>query len=149
MSYPESGEFAQAVGISRGGRTTKNHCLADAGSWIVALALTPGNIADIFMALPLLEATRPTERLIADEAYDADRLRSWLIDRQIEPVIPGRAARHVVYPLNRRAYRRRNVIERLFGRLKNWKRIATRYDRLAVNYLAAIALIATVTQWLG
>ncbi|KTQ85253.1 transposase, partial [Aureimonas ureilytica] len=47
------------------------------------------------------------------------------------------------------AYRRRNVIERMFGRLKNWKRIATRYDRLAVNYLAAIALIATVTQWLG
>jgi transposase len=51
----------------------------------------------------------------------------------IEAVIPGRAARAVVYPRNRTAYRRRNVIDRMFGRLKNRKRIATRYDRLAVK----------------
>ncbi len=101
------------------------------------------------MALPLLEAMRPTKRLIADKAHDADKLRTWLSEHEIEPVIPGWAARDIVYPLNRKAYRRRNTIERMFGRLKNWKRIATRYDRLAVNYLAAIALIATVTQWLG
>ena len=50
---------------------------------------------------------------------------------------------------NRQACRRRNVIERMFGRLKNWKRIATRYDRLAINYLAAIALVATLAQSLG
>ncbi len=97
----------------------------------------------------MLEALAPTKRLIADKAYDADRLRNWLGDRHIEAVIPGRAARDTVYPLDRTAYRRRNVIERMFGRLKNWKRVATRYDRLAVNYLAAIALVATVTQWLG
>ena len=106
-------------------------------------------MADITMAVPMLEALAPARRLIADKAYDADRLRDWLQDRGIEAVIPGRAARAVVYPLNRVAYRRRNVIERMFGRLKNWKRIATRYDRLAVNYLAAIVLVATVTQWLG
>jgi transposase len=101
------------------------------------------------MAVPMLEALAPTMRLIADKAYDADRLRNWLTDRGIESVIPGRAARAVVHPLNRAAYRRRNIIERMLGRLKNWKRIATRYDRLAVNYLAAIALVATITQWLG
>jgi transposase len=106
-------------------------------------------MADITMAVPLLEGLAPTKRLIADKAYDADRLRDWLQVRGIEAVIPGRAARAVVYPLNRVAYRRRNVIERMFGWLKNWKRIATRYDRLAINYLAAIALVATVTQWLG
>ena len=111
--------------------------------------MTPGNIADITMALPILEALAPAKRLIADKAYDADRLRAWLQDKGIEAVIPGRAARAVVYPLNRTAYRRRNIVERMFGRLKNWKRIATRYDRLAVNYLAAISLVATVTQWLG
>lgn len=92
---------------------------------------------------------KPTRRLIADKAYDADPLRTWLLKRQIEPVIPRRAARNVVHPLNRRAYRRRNITERMFGRLKNWKRIAIRYDRLATNYLAAIALIATVNQWSG
>jgi transposase len=105
-------------------------------------------MADITMAVPLLEALAPTRRLIADKAYDADRLRTWLQDKGIEAVIPGRAARAIAYPLNRAASRRRNSIERLFGRLKNWKRIATRYDRLAVNYLAAIVLVATITQWL-
>ncbi len=93
---------------------------------------------------------RPTKRLIADKAYDADKLRTRLIQHENEPVIPGGGAdRDIVYPLNRKAYRLPNVIERMFGRLKNWKRIATRYDRLAINYLAAIALIATVTQWFG
>ena len=103
----------------------------------------------ITMAVPMLEAFSPAKLLIADKAYDADRLRTWLQDKGIEAVIPGRAARAVVYPLNRTAYRRRNVIERMFGRLKNWKRIATRYDRLAINYLAAIVLVATISQWLG
>jgi transposase len=106
-------------------------------------------MADITMAVLMLEALAPTKRLIADKAYDADRLRAWLQDKGIEAVIPGRAARAVAYPLNRAAYRRRNAIERMFGHLKNWKRIATRYDWLAVNYLAAIVLVATVTQWLG
>jgi transposase len=142
----KGGEFSQANGVSRGGRTTKIHCLADGCGRIVAVALTPGNFADITMAGPLLEALAPTKRLIADKAYDADRLRDWLRSRSIEAVIPGRAARSVAYPLNRTAYHRRNVIERMSGRLKNWKRIATRYDRLALNYLAAIVLVATVTQ---
>lgn len=69
-------------------------------------------------------------------------------DSRFEAVIPDRATRDAAYTLNRTAYRRRNVIERMFGKLKNWKRIATRYDRLAVNFLAAIALAALATQWL-
>jgi transposase len=74
-------------------------------------------------------------------------LRSWLTARNVKAVIPSTAARRTPYPLDRRIYRRRNVIERLFGRLKNWRRIATRYDRHAQNYLAAIALVATVAEW--
>lgn len=97
------------------------------------------------MAQPMLDVMSPTRCLIADKAYDADRLRLWLIQRGIEAIIAGRANRDVAYPLNRTAYRRRNIIERMFGRLKNWKRIATRYDRLAVHYLAAIALVALAT----
>lgn len=68
----ERGEWTQAVGVSRGGRTTKIHCMADACGRIVAVALTPGNIADISMAMPLLEALAPAKRLLADKAYDAD-----------------------------------------------------------------------------
>lgn len=84
-------------------------------------------------------------RLLADKAHDADSLRGWLSARNIKAVIPSTASRRTPYPLDRHIYRRRNVIERLFGRLKNWRRIATRYDRHAQSYLAAIALVA---EWL-
>ena len=99
------------------------------------------------MAIPLLEVAASSRRLIADKAYDADRLRRRLDERRIKAVIPSTASRKTPYPLDQRAYRRRNVIERLFSRLKNWRRIATRYDRNAANYLAAIALVAAVTEW--
>lgn len=100
------------------------------------------------MAIPLLNVAAPSRRLLADKAYDADSLRNWLAERRIKAVIPSTASRRTPYPLDRRIYRRRNVIERLFGRLKNWRRIATRYDRHACNYLAAIAIVATVAEWI-
>jgi transposase len=99
------------------------------------------------MAVPLLGAIASPKRLIADKAYDADSLRSWLKLRRIKAVIPSTATRTIPYPLDHAAYRRRNLIERLFCRLKNWRRLATRYDRLARNYLAALALVAVVTEW--
>lgn len=99
------------------------------------------------MAVPLMEAVAQPKRLIADKAYDADRLRRWLAERRIKAVIPSTASRTVPYPLDRRAYRRRNQIERLFCRLKNWRRIATRYNRLARNYLAGLALATIVSEW--
>lgn len=99
------------------------------------------------MALPLLEKSRPAKRLLADKAYDADSLRNWLGRKRIKAVIPSSAGRRTPYPLDRVAYRRRNVIERFFCKLKNWRRIATRYDRLAQNYLSAIALAAIIIAW--
>jgi len=84
---------------------------------------------------------------LADKAYDADKLRKWLARRKITAVIPSTASRTVPYPLDRKAYKRRNIIERMFGKLKNWRRIATRYDRLAVNFLAAIALVSIIIAW--
>lgn len=121
--------------------------MADDQGRPVAFALTPGNIADISMAIPLLQGIARPKRLIADKAYDADKLRNWLRARRIKAVIPSTATRRTPYPLDRVAYRRRNVIERMFGKLKNWRRIATRYDRLARNYLAAIALVSIVVAW--
>jgi transposase len=99
------------------------------------------------MAVPLLSVVAPPRRLIADKAYDADSLRSWLNSRRIKAIIPSTATRTVPHPLDRIAYRRRNLIERLFCRLKNWRRLATRYDRLARNYIAALALFAVVSEW--
>jgi transposase len=112
------------------------------------LGLTPGNLADISLALPLLSTITPPRRLVADKAYDVDSLRRWLKARRVKAVIPSTATRTVPYPLDRRAYRHRNLIERLFCRLKNWRRIATRYDRLARNDLAALALVAVISEWI-
>ena len=114
--------------------------MADDQGRPIAFALTPGNIADITMAVPILEDLPRPKRLLADKAYDADRFRTWLKGRQITAVIPSNATRNRPYPLDPSAYRRRNLSERLFARLKNWRRIATRYDRLAQNYLSALAL---------
>ena len=121
--------------------------MADHRGRPVAFALTPGNVPDITMATPLLDAVARPKRLIADKAYDAERLRDWLKARRVRAVIPSTAARTTPYPLDRKAYRLRNLIERLFCRLKNWRRVATRYDRLARNYLATLALAATLSEW--
>ena len=127
---------------------SKIHALADAEGRPIAFALTPeGNIANISMAIPILEGIARRKRLIADKAYDADKLRAWLKARRIKPVIPSTASRNKPSPLDRAAYRRRNVIEHMSGRLKNWRRIWTGYDRSAQNYLAAIALVSIVIAW--
>jgi transposase len=99
------------------------------------------------MALPLLGAVAWPRRLIGDKAYDVDSLRHWLQERRIKALIPSTATRTRPYPLDHTGYRRRNLIERLFCRLKNWRRLATRNDRLARNYLAGLALIAVTTEW--
>ena len=123
------------------------HALADDRGRPVAFALTPGNVADVVMAIPLLAAVAKPKRLLADKAYDADSLRRWLKHRKIRADIPSTASRRTPYPLDRAAYRRRNVIERMFCKLKNWRRIATRYDRLARNYLSSLALAAIIIAW--
>jgi len=89
---PKRGAWAQAIGVSRGGRTSKIHCLADHYGRPVAFALTPGNVADISMAIPLLETAGVTRRLLADKAYDADSLRNWLRSRRTTAVIPSSQA---------------------------------------------------------
>lgn len=87
------------------------------------------------------------KRLLANKAYDSERFRTWLARRKVKAVIPSTASRRTPYPLDRRAYRRRNVVERMFCKLKNWRRIATRYDRHAQNFLAGLALAAIVIAW--
>ena len=121
--------------------------LADACGRPVALMLTPGNVADITVAPVLLGTVAPPRRLLADRAHDADAFRAWLGERNIEAAIPSTAARKRPCPLDRQAHRRRTLSERMFRRLKDWRRIATRYDRLARNYLSALALVAAVCFW--
>jgi transposase len=121
--------------------------LADHLGRPVAFTLTPGNIADISVAKDLLDTVPAPKRLLADKAYDADSLRNWLKARRVQAVIPSNATRRTPYPLDRSAYKRRNLIERMFCRLKDWRRLATRYDRTARNFLSTLALAAIITFW--
>ena len=86
--------------------------------------------------------------LIADRGYDADWFREALKDKGIKPCIPGRKSRGKAVRYDKRRYKRRNRIEIMFGRLKDWRRVATRYDRCAKTFLSAVALAATVLFWL-
>lgn len=84
----------------------------------------------------------------ADAAYDSNGLRQFLIERGTVPVIPNNPTRKRRHPFDPALYRGRNAVERTICRLKDWRRIATRYDRLAVNFAAAVYLAAIVCYWL-
>jgi transposase len=86
------------------------------------------------------------EWLLADRGYDADWFRETLVDKGTKPCIPGRKSRKKTVKYDRRRYKQRNRIERMFGRLKDWRRVATRYDRSPTVFLSAIALAATVNS---
>lgn len=89
----------------------------------------------------------PAKVLLADRGYDADWLRHALAERQTEACIPSKSNRKIQIPHDRALYRKRHRIENMFGRLKDWRRIATRYDRTARNFLSAVALAATLSFW--
>jgi transposase len=90
----------------------------------------------------------PSAELVADKGYDSQALREWLADRGTQPVIPPRKNRKIQYDYDAAIYRQRNVIERMFCRLKDWRRIATRFDRNLKSFMGAIALAAAVIWWL-
>jgi len=89
----------------------------------------------------------PPDMLLADRAYDANRLRLWLDEKGAVAVIPSTTSRRAPIPYDARAYKARNLIERMFCRLKDFRRIATRYDKRADIFLSAICLAATISWW--
>jgi transposase len=89
----------------------------------------------------------PARRLIADKGYDANSLRRALGKWGTEAVIPSTASRNCAIPYDTTAYRARNLIERAFCSLKDYRRIATRYDKLARNFLSAVAIAAIILWW--
>jgi transposase len=107
----------------------------------------PGHRGDAPVAAELIGDFEP-ELCLADAAYDSDAIRALLIARGGTPVIPNNPTRKRKHPFDRAAYRLRNVVERTFCRLKDWRRVATRYDKLARNFLAAVTIASIVTYWL-
>jgi transposase len=142
------GEQKQAVGRSRGGRNTKIHALADAKGRLIAILLTGGEAHDCPVAERLMRRAKPSKRMLGDKAYDSAELREDLKERGTKPVIPNRSNRKQPFSFNKYLYRLRWRIENAFNRLKDFRRIATRYDKLARNYLASVCLAAALVWWI-
>lgn len=115
----------------------------------VAFHLTPGQDADIAAAPDVLALAPAMTALLADKGYDGDDFRADIAERGATPVIPNKSNRKTLHPFDPDAYKGRNVIERSFCRLKDFRRVATRYDKLARNFLAAVFLAALVAYWLN
>ncbi|TMK31039.1 MAG: IS5 family transposase [Alphaproteobacteria bacterium] len=132
-----------AVGRSRGGLTTKIHALTDARGLPLELILTPGQAGDCPVAAQLLGHLRPDTIVLADKAYDADWLRRQIEAAGAAPNIPPMVHRRRKPCFSPALYRARNRIERFFNRIKHFRRLATRYEKHAANFLAMLKLAAT------
>ncbi|RYF11978.1 MAG: IS5 family transposase, partial [Oxalobacteraceae bacterium] len=132
------------IAPSRGGKTTKIHVVAGSSDKPfnpILLWCTAGNIADVKSAAQVLPRLGfVTNAIVADRAYDSDGFRATLRMDGIEPVIPGRANRILPIQFCRTRYRKRQIVERLFARLKQSRRIATRYDRLPSTWAAFLCV---------
>jgi len=110
--------------------------------------LTPGQAHDTQGFAPLFRMlSDKIEALLADRGYDADTIREAIADAGVEAVIPAKVNRRNPAPHDARKYRLRNLVERLFNKLKNWRRVATRYDKTRESYLGFVA-IASIKLWL-
>jgi len=127
---------------------TKLHAVTDAKGRPIRFFISAGPVSDYTGAAALLDSLPKADWFLADRGYDADWLREALEDKGISACIPGRKSRKKTVKYDKRRYKRRNRIEIMFGRLKDWRRVATRYDRCPETYLSAIALAATVLFWL-
>lgn len=166
VSWPEPADHA--LGRSRGGWTTKAHAAVDARGRPLAIRLTPGQAGDnpellaVLADIAVPTGHRPRSRpdaVVADKAYSHPSTRIALRAKGIRVVIPQRSDQ-IAWRASRgrsggrppafdaSAYKGRNVVERAFGRLKQWRAIATRYDKHARNYRAGIVLAAIVLFWL-
>lgn len=140
------GQEWQALGRSRGGFGTKIHAKVDALGMPLCIRLTGGEKHESQQATQLY-ASDYCEYLLADKAYDNGEFRDFLKDRGTIAVIPSKKNRLVQIPHDKHLYKERNFVERFFNRIKQFRRIATRYDKLAATFMGAISM-ASILIWL-
>ena len=122
---------------------TKIHLVADAQGRPVRFSLTGGQKADVSQAIPLLTGLE-AGAVIADKWYESNRVLAFIRNQGAEAVIPPKSNRREPWEYDRELYKQRNLIERAFNKLKQWRRIATRYDRRSIYFLSALYLVSSV-----
>ena len=136
----------QAIGVSRGGLNTKIHAVCDALGNPLRFKLTPGNASDTVELIGLIEGL-PGQELLADKAYDSDAIVQEAINRTMEVVIPPKTNRTVKRPFDSIKYRARHLVENLFQRMKVYRRVATRYEKLDSRFLSIVYLVGAM-KWI-
>ena len=114
----------------------------------LVMLLSEGQMSDFKGAALMIDDLPPAKVLLGDKGYDADWFRDALAKRGIEACIPSKSNRKEPIPHDKALYRERHKIENTFGRIKDWRRIHTRYDRCAHTFMSAICIAATVIFWL-
>ena len=127
---------------------TKLHGITDQNGRPLSFFMTAGQTSDYTGAAALPDSLPIAQWMLADRGYDADWFRDALEGKGIKPCIPGRKCRGKPVRYDRRKYKRRSRIEIMFGRIKDWRWVATRYDRCPNVFFSAICLAATVIFWL-
>jgi len=128
---------------------SKLHAVCDGDGRPVILRLSEGQMSDYNGARLIVDALPPVKHLLADRGYDADWFRQSLRDKGIEPCIPPRKNRKQRIEYDTVLYKQRHKVENMFGKLKDWRRIATRYDRCAHTFFSAICIAASVIFYLN
>jgi len=135
------------MGRSRGGLTTKIHAVVDANGNPITLKLTEGQAHDGRSANDMLDSVGAGQTLLADRAYDSDALRETLAARGATANVKPMPNRVNIPEFSKRLYRKRNLVERFFNKLKHFRAVATRFEKHDANYLALVKL-ASARIWM-
>ena len=133
----------RAIGRSRGGLSTKINALVDQDGLPLRITLSAGRASDKAAVEELIDGLRPAKALVADRGYHAQAIIDLVRSRGGCAHIPTQKDRKVQRSIDPAIYRQRNVVERYFCKLKHFRRVATRFDKLARNFLAAVLLVST------
>ena len=128
---------------------SKLHAVCDGEGRPLVMLLSEGQMSDYKGAALMLDALPPAKALLGDRGYDAGWFRDALAKRGIAACIPSKSNRKIPIDHDRALYRQRHKIENMFAKLKDWRRIHTRYDRCAHTFFSAICIAATVIFWIN
>lgn len=133
------------IGTTRGGKTTKIHALVNRFGLPAQLTITAGNIQDCSEAIPLFEQlpVKPGTNILGDRIYGSKEIRDYLTGKDVQYTIPPKKNVKHPWPYDAAVYKRRNVVERFFCRIKDFRRVATRYDKRDDSFFAFVLLAAS------
>ena len=137
----------QNIGVSRGGKTTKIHALVNEHFQLIGVELSGGNVHDSEMAIKLLsKVTLVGKKVLADKAFCSEEIRNFISQEKAVACIPDKSNAVVTHEFDEELYKARNIIERFFQRIKTFRHIAMRYDKLSDCFLNFILLAAVMIQ---